>query len=184
MKVRHLSIVFVALLIVAPLKLAVGQVSTGQYPAATNPNPNANQDQNLNKDRMTTGKSMDRTDTERQACKASEIVGLTVRTEKDEEKGKIKDLMIGHDGRVVYAAVSFGGFLGVGDKLFAVPFEAIHVVKNGNKIEFARVDVTEDTIKSRKGFDQDHWPEQADPSFLNGARNAERPLGSNVPTER
>jgi hypothetical protein len=47
---------------------------------------------------------------ERHSCKSSEIVGLTVRTSGDEEKGKIKDLVIGQDGRVEYAAVSFGGF--------------------------------------------------------------------------
>ena len=103
------------------------------------------------------------------ACKSSEIVGLTVRTAGDQEKGKIKDLVIGQDGRVEYAAVSFGGFLGMGDKLFAVPWEAIHVVRNNNKAEFARIDVTEDTIKNRQGFDQEHWPDRADPSFMTPA---------------
>jgi len=109
------------------------------------------------------------------ACKVSEIVGLTVRTAGDQEKGKIKDLVIGQDGRVEYAAVSFGGFLGMGDKLFAVPWEAIHVVRNNNKAEFARIDVSEDTIKNRQGFDQEHWPDRADPSFMTpgGQRHAE-----------
>jgi hypothetical protein len=55
--------------------------------------------------------------------------------------------------------------LGMGDKLFAVPWEAIHVVRNNDKAEFARIDVTEDTIKSRQGFHQEHWPDRADPSF-------------------
>jgi PRC-barrel domain len=122
---------------------------------------------------------------ERRASKASEIIGLTVRSANDEEKGKVKDLMIGPDGRVVYAAVSFGGFLGIGDKLFAVPFEALHIVKNGSKNEFARVDVTEQTIKNHQGFDQDHWPDQADQTFVTGAgqRNAERP-SSGTPSTR
>ena len=121
---------------------------------------------------------------DRQAIKASELSGLIVRTTGDQEKGKIKDLMIGPEGRVEYAAVSFGGFLGMGDKLFAVPFEAIHVVRNNNKVEFARIDVSEETIKDRKGFDQDHWPAQADQSFVTaGQRHAEL-QGTNKPENR
>lgn len=100
------------------------------------------------------------------AWKASELMGLKVRTTGDEEKGKIKDLMIGPDGRVEYVAVSFGGFLGIGDKLFAVPLDAIHLEWKDNKISHARVDVTEETIKQRKAFDENHWPEQGDRGFL------------------
>lgn len=127
--------------------------------------------------------SSDRNTAERYTGRASEVIGLKVRTTGDEEKGKIKDLMIGHDGRIVYAAVSFGGFLGVGDKLYAVPWDAIHIVKNGGKNEFAHIDVTEETIKSRKGFDQERWPDQADQTFLTTGeqRHAELP-GAKVPT--
>jgi len=169
------------MLMTAPLAMGQGQ----GIPATPNPNPTPGQYQTrTGEERMNGATTMDRTAaaTELQSCKASELIGLSVKTLKDEEKGKIKDLVLGRDGRVAYAAVSFGGFLGMGDKLFAVPFEAIHVVKNGNKVEFARVDVTEETIKSRKGFDQEHWPDQADPSFLNGGRNAARMM--DAPTAR
>ena len=197
MNTKVLLAAVVALLMAAPMAMAqqatpshtpTDQRMTG--PSNTNQNPTTNQDyNNQNRDRMTGG-ALDRSNnidtvTERQSYKASELVGLKVRTIKDEEKGKIKDLVIGNDGRIIYAAVSFGGFLGVGDKLFAVPFEALHVVRNGDKLDFARVDVTEETIKNRQGFDQDRWPEQADPSFLTGTqRHAERPVGGIMNTER
>jgi sporulation protein YlmC with PRC-barrel domain len=100
------------------------------------------------------------------AWKASELIGLSVRTTGDEEKGKIKDLMISPTGRVEYAAVSFGGFMGFGDKLFAVPIDAIHLEWKDNKISHAKVDVTEESIKQRKGFDENHWPEQGDRGFI------------------
>jgi hypothetical protein len=87
--------------------------------------------------------------------RASELIGLSVHNIGDEEKGKIKDLVIGPDGRVDYAAVSFGGFLGIGDKLFAVPMDAIHLEWKDNKISRARVDVTEESIKQRQGFDDE-----------------------------
>src|SRR5215475_802609 len=100
------------------------------------------------------------------AFKASELIGLAVKTSDNEEKGKIKDLMISPTGRVEYAAVSFGGFLGIGDKLFAVPLNAIHLEFKDNKLNEARVDVTEQTIKQHQGFDDNHWPEQADHGFM------------------
>jgi hypothetical protein len=100
------------------------------------------------------------------AWKASELIGLSVRTKGDEEKGKIKDLFVSPDGRVEYAAVSFGGFMGIGDKLFAVPIDAIHLEWKDNKVNHAVVDVTEETIKQRQGFEEKHWPEHADRGFV------------------
>jgi hypothetical protein len=103
-------------------------------------------------------------------CKASEVVGMNVRgREGDDNIGSINDLVIGEDGRIKYAAVSFGGFLGMGDKLFAVPFEAIEWVKNDDGA-YARVDVTEETLKERQGFNQDNWPAEADRTFVNEVR--------------
>jgi hypothetical protein len=100
------------------------------------------------------------------AFKASELIGLSVKTSGDEEKGKIKDLMISPTGKVEYAAVSFGGFMGIGDKLFAVPLDAIHLEWKDNKLNQAHVDVTEQTIKQHQGFDDNHWPEQGDRGFM------------------
>jgi len=100
------------------------------------------------------------------AWKASDVIGQSVYTMDDQEKGKIKDLMIGPDGKIAYAAVSFGGFLGIGDKLFAVPMDALHLTWKDGKLEKAKVDVTEQSIKQRQGFDNDHWPQQADRGFL------------------
>jgi hypothetical protein len=105
-------------------------------------------------------------------CKASDVVGMDVRAVgNDETIGSINDLVIQKNGRIAYAAVSFGGFLGMGDKLFAVPMDAIEFVKVGDGADadvYARIDVTEQSLKSRQGFDQDHWPKEADRSFSTG----------------
>jgi sporulation protein YlmC with PRC-barrel domain len=101
-------------------------------------------------------------------CKASELIGMNVRgVNGDDNIGSVNDLVLGHDGRVKYAAVSFGGFLGMGDKLFAVPFEAIDFVKTDDDA-YARIDVTEETLKEKKGFNQDNWPNDADSTFTRG----------------
>jgi hypothetical protein len=113
------------------------------------------------------------------ALKASELIGLSVRSSDDQEKGKIKDLVIGSNGSVEYAAVSFGGFLGIGDKLFAVPLDALHFEFKDNKLDHARANVTEETIKQRQGFDNSNWPEHADRGFL--TNQADRSLDQMQP---
>ena len=80
-----------------------------------------------------------------------------------EKLGDIKDLMIDCDnGRVNYAVLEFGGFLGMGTKLFAVPVEALRL-DAGNK-RFI-LDADKDRLKDAPGFDKDHWPDFADPAF-------------------
>jgi ribosomal 30S subunit maturation factor RimM len=111
------------------------------------------------------------------AFKASELIGMNVRGKTgDDDIGQIHDLMISKDGRVIYAAVSFGGFLGIGDKLFAVPLEAIEFVHTEDD-SYARMDVTEQTLENKQGFNQDNWPQQASREFVGGlgTRQAERP---------
>lgn len=61
--------------------------------------------------------------------RASKIVGATVVNSNDESIGKIDDLVVNPQDKVTYAIVSVGGFLGVGSKLVAVPFESLRTVK-------------------------------------------------------
>jgi hypothetical protein len=123
--------------------------------------------------------------------RASHLVGLNVRGKTGEDEiGEINDLVIGDDGRVAYVAVSFGGFLGLGDKLFAVPFESIELVREGDDPAdlYARVDVTEEQLKTRQGFNQDKWPTDADESFKRSTerspRQVERPLPNKSNVQR
>jgi len=73
----------------------------------------------------------------------------------------------GNTGRVRYAAVTYGGFLGMGSKLFAVPFEAFQVKsKSANTNDYVLVlNVTKDQLKGAEGFDKDRWPDFADRNF-------------------
>jgi hypothetical protein len=117
--------------------------------------------------------------------RASALIGMNVRgVTGEDEIGEIKDIAIGQDGTVAYVAVSFGGFLGLGDKLFAVPFEAVEFVREDpndpdDEDYFARIEVTEDQLRARKGFNEENWPEEADESFRQSSprrtRQVERP---------
>ena len=99
--------------------------------------------------------------------KVSEVIGADVRNQQDENLGDIKDLVLDvSNGHVRYAVVSFGGWLGIGDKLFAVPMSALQQVNN--KEEFT-MNVTKDQMKNAPGFDDNAWPDFANPQW--GATN-------------
>ena len=94
---------------------------------------------------------------------ATSIVGDAVRNNQNEDLGKIEDLMIDTvRGDVQYAVLSFGGFLGIGDKLFAVPMEQLKL-DAGNKCFV--LNVPKEQLKNAPGFDKDNWPSFADTAF-------------------
>ncbi|MBL8899169.1 MAG: PRC-barrel domain-containing protein [Planctomycetes bacterium] len=74
--------------------------------------------------------------------------------------GKIEEFMLDtSNGKIAYAVLSFGGFMGVGEKFFAIPWSALRL--DTEKKAFI-LDVTKETLKEAKGFDKDHWPDLAD----------------------
>lgn len=94
---------------------------------------------------------------------ANTLIGNDVYNQKDENLGDIKEIMLEvRSGRVSYAVLSFGGFLGMGEKLFAVPWTAL-TLDTVNK-RFV-LNVEKDRLKSAPGFDKDKWPNMADSSW-------------------
>lgn len=65
-------------------------------------------------------------------------------------------------GRIAYAVLSFGGFMGVGDKLFAIPWNALRV--NTQEHKFV-LEADKNTLEAAPGFDKDNWPDMADQSW-------------------
>lgn len=87
------------------------------------------------------------------------------KNDKYEEIGSIEDVVLDtKDGSVKYVAVSMGGFLGVGDKLFAVPFEKLSCMKEDGEYKVT-LDINKQRLQNAKGFDQDNWPNMADPKW-------------------
>jgi len=94
-----------------------------------------------------------------QVSRASKIIGTTVKNSKGDKLGKIKELVLNPEsGQVVYAVVSFGGLMGVGDKLFALPWKALHWTRDK---EYYVFDVDKSTLKKAPGFDKKHWPDSS-----------------------
>lgn len=91
---------------------------------------------------------------------SSSITSDSVRNPAGEDLGSIKDLMIDlTTGEVRFAVMSFGGFMGMGDKLFAVPFDALTV---DDENECFVLDADQSKLENAPGFDKDHWPNFAD----------------------
>ena len=91
---------------------------------------------------------------------ASTLIGNKIYNLEGEKLGDIKDVMLDVDlGRVAYAVLSFGGFLGMGDKLFAIPFEAFRVDPASDRII---LNVPKETLQNAPGFEKDRWPSTAD----------------------
>jgi sporulation protein YlmC with PRC-barrel domain len=95
--------------------------------------------------------------------KTNDIKSDRVRNAAGEDLGKIEELMIDvNTGRVAYAVLSFGGFLKMGNKLFAIPWEALQL-DSTNKHFILNVDKSR--LENATGFDKDNWPDFADPRF-------------------
>lgn len=94
---------------------------------------------------------------------ADTLEGDSVVNGAGEKLGEITDLMIDvPSGRVAYAVLSCGGFMGLGDKLFAIPWGAL-TLDATNKQFLLQID--KDRLKQAPGFDKDHWPSMADTAW-------------------
>lgn len=96
---------------------------------------------------------------------AATLIGDAVINDQGEDLGKIEAIMLDvSSGRIAYAVLSFGGFLGMGDKLFAIPWSAL-TLDTDQKCFI--LNVAKDKLDNAPGFDKDHWPAMADPTWAN-----------------
>ena len=99
----------------------------------------------------------------RRVLSASTLGGDRVVNSAGEDMGKIDEIMIDTvTGRVAYAVLSFGGFVGLGDKLFAIPWGRLSLDEDNKKF---LLDIDKDTLKQAPGFDKNNWPDMTDRSW-------------------
>ena len=91
---------------------------------------------------------------------ADTLIGNDVYSQNEEDLGDIKEIMLDTStGKVSYAVLSYGGFLGMGEKLFAVPWEALKLDTINKRFV---LNVDSEKLESAPGFDKDNWPNMAD----------------------
>ncbi|MEH6435038.1 PRC-barrel domain-containing protein [Massilia sp. DD77] len=97
---------------------------------------------------------------------ADTLIGDSVVNASEENLGDIKEIMLDmQTGQVAYAVLAFGGFLGMGEKLFAVPWQALHLDTANHRFV---LNVEKEKLKHAPGFDRDAWPDMSDMSWASG----------------
>jgi sporulation protein YlmC with PRC-barrel domain len=93
-------------------------------------------------------------------CRATKLIGAKVVNPEGKDLGTVEDIAVDPDsGQVAYAVLSFGGFLGIGDKYFAIPWRSLQFdPENDEKISLA---VEKSQLENAAGFDKDNWPDMA-----------------------
>ncbi len=88
---------------------------------------------------------------------SSSLNDTPIKNNQGENLGKIEELMIDlEEGRVSYAVVSFGGFLGINSKFFAIPWGLLKVDTDD---ECIRLNIDKEILENAPGFDKDNWPD-------------------------
>lgn len=100
---------------------------------------------------------------------ADTLLGNDVYNKDGESLGDIKEFMIDMaSGKLAYAVLSFGGLLGMGDKLFAVPWAALKLDTENKRFT---LDVPKAKLADAPGFDKDHWPTMSDNTWAGGVHS-------------
>jgi sporulation protein YlmC with PRC-barrel domain len=93
--------------------------------------------------------------------KASTFIGSSVENTNGEKLGTISDIVLDPEaGTIKYAALSYGGILGLGGKLFAVSWDALTLQPDGKTFLLS---IDQSLLESMPGFDKTSWPQQPDP---------------------
>lgn len=90
----------------------------------------------------------------------NDIISLKVKNNQGQDLGKIETIMLHKvDGKVAYLVLSYGGFLGMGNKLFAIPWNVFSYDKEKDCLILS---LSEEKLKNSPGFDKDNWPDMSD----------------------
>jgi sporulation protein YlmC with PRC-barrel domain len=109
---------------------------------------------------------------EQRMNKVSNLTGTKImdRLGKDTVGSLTEIVFENNTGKIRYGALSFGGFLGFGEKLFAIPWESLAFTRPVGQEEVQHitltVEVSEVILREAEGIPQDKWPATADERFL------------------
>ncbi len=114
---------------------------------------------------------------EERVLNVNDLIGMDIYRRGDDREndalGQLKEIVFeAPSGKIRYGALAFGGFLGFGEKLFAVPWKAVELVRPVGEETVQHlvvtVDVTEGLLEEAEGFSRDNWPARADERWLTG----------------
>lgn len=96
---------------------------------------------------------------------AHTLIGDKVVNVAEEDLGDIKEIMLDmQTGQVAYAVLAFGGWFGMGEKLFAVPWQALHIDTDNERLV---LNVEQERLRNAPGFNKEEWPDMDDIAWAN-----------------
>ncbi len=110
-----------------------------------------------------------------QLIAAGRVIGTNIYDKDGEKIGTIDDIMVGRrDGHVAYAVMSFGGFLGIGEKFHPLPWDALDYdgQLGGYRVGAAGENFRDAPSYSREGLEDEHWREATDRYYDDSANSA------------
>jgi len=106
--------------------------------------------------------------TEHHVHAASTWTGARVHNFAGEDLGKVDDFVLDFDsGHIAYVVVSVGGFLGLGDKLYAVPWDLFSIRTEDHELF---LDMEKQMLLDGPSFERSHWPDMGDESWADTIR--------------
>lgn len=104
-----------------------------------------------------------------QIVNADNVVGVDVKNNQNEDLGQVEAIMLDKlTGKVAYVVLSYGGFLGMGDKLFALPWS---IFSYDVAEDCFKIPLNEQQLKNSPGFDKDNWPDMSNPQWRDSIQN-------------
>lgn len=97
---------------------------------------------------------------------AGTMTGDAIVNANGDDLGTLEEIMIDvESGEVAYAVLSYGGLMGMGNKLFAIPWEMLEIQPAEKRFQ---LDVPEERLKEAPGFDKSDWPDTSDEVWAEG----------------
>jgi sporulation protein YlmC with PRC-barrel domain len=84
--------------------------------------------------------------------RGSEMIGSSVYDAQNRDIGKIKDVILDHQGRVDSVVIDVGAFLGMGGKYVAVPMRDLKTANENGKVRW-KTDMTKEQLQQAQAFD-------------------------------
>jgi sporulation protein YlmC with PRC-barrel domain len=98
-----------------------------------------------------------------QVVATRDVIGKNVVSPQQENLGSIEEIVLDKvAGETRYVVLSFGGILGLGDKLFALPWKSISYDPGQDAFI---LNVEKDRLKEAPGFNKDNWPDFANETW-------------------
>jgi sporulation protein YlmC with PRC-barrel domain len=151
-----------ALTAIAALTLALGASIAAGQTSGTGSSTSAPASKSTTTTRSGATGTSQATLTSERAHRASRIIGMDVVNRQGEKVGDIEDIVLDRNGNAAYAVVSTGGFLGIGEKLHAIPWRSLQTNTGADKFV---LDISKDRLSRAPGFDANNWPNVNDPKW-------------------